>query len=98
MRAVSEFLSAYPASFETVLRTEEAVEAHLQTCRALKRSSILPTVGAQAFSRGDFGCHICGMSVVSAACCILCGCRDELQEILAESRIKSPRHRQKNRG
>lgn len=62
-RAVSKILSAYPAPFETVLRAEEAVEAHLQACRTLKRSSILSTFGAETFSGcRNFSGHSCYMN------------------------------------
>lgn len=63
MRAVSVKLSAYPASFETVLRAEEAVQAHLQTCWALQRAGVFGTFGAETLSWSDFSCHVIRRSI-----------------------------------
>jgi hypothetical protein len=49
---------AYPAPFETVLRAEEAVQAHLQTCRALERAGVLGTFESAAFSGCNFRRHV----------------------------------------
>lgn len=48
------YQNAYPASLETVLRTEEAVRAALQTCGTLQGACVVRAVHTPAFAIRDF--------------------------------------------
>lgn len=46
-----------PAPLETVLRAEETVDTHLQTCRALQRARIVLAAYPKALAGSDSRCH-----------------------------------------
>lgn len=48
----------YPAPFETVLRAEEAIGAHLQTCRALQIASVVLASQSDTFPSRSCRSHI----------------------------------------